>query len=158
MPLRALSHFLDSSNAPYRSYNHAPTYTAQDTAHQIHQSGYEVAKSVLLKADGRLVLAVLPACERIDLNRFCALAGVKHVQLASEDEMVLVAPLCDTGSIPPVGNLFGLPVYVATSLTRDEVIAFNAGNHTEEVRMFYRHFEELVQPRVMDFSFRPWES
>ena len=52
MPLRALSQFLKLSNIPYRAYNHPPTYTAQDTAHVMHTSGYEVAKRI--KADDRL--------------------------------------------------------------------------------------------------------
>lgn len=152
MPLRALTHFLDLAKVPYRSYNHPPTFTAQETAHEMHISGHEVAKTVILRVDGRLEMAVLPACEWIDLDRFRELTGAMWVELANEDDMAQLAPLCDRGSIPPVGNLFGLPVYVSSTLTEDEIIAFNAGNHTEEIRMFYRDFEYLVQPRILDFS------
>jgi Ala-tRNA(Pro) deacylase len=152
MPLRALDQFLSLYNVPYRSYNHEPTYTAQDTARSLHISGHEVAKSVILRMDGRLVIAVLPACEMVDLTKFRDMTDSLWVELANEEDLAHIAPLCDVGCIPPIGNLFGLPVYVSTSLTRDEVIAFNAGNHTEEIRMFYRDFEKLVQPRIMDFS------
>lgn len=152
MPVRPLRHFLDLSNVPYRAYNHPPTFTAQETAHLMHISGYEVAKTVVLRIDGRFALAVLAACEQIDLKRFASQVGATLVELASEHDMELLAPYCDKGSIPPIGNLFGLPVYVSTTLTRDEIIAFNAGNHTEDIRMYYRDFERLVQPRIMDFS------
>lgn len=152
MPIRALSQFLDLQNIPYRCYNHPPTYTAQDTAHVLHESGHNVAKTVILRVDGRLVMAVLPACEMIDLERFKEMTGALWVELADEQEIEKLAPLCDKGSIPPIGNLFGLPVYVSTSLTLDEVIAFTAGSHTEEIRMFYRDFEYLVQPQIMDFT------
>jgi len=157
MPLRALSHFLDISKVPYRSYNHPPTYSAQDTARLMHISGHEVAKTVILRLDGRLVMAVLPACEMVDLDKFHDMAGAMWVELADEDDLEHIAPLCDAGSIPPIGNLFGLPVYVSVSLALDETIAFNAGNHTEEIRMYFRDFERLVQPRVMDFSRAHWQ-
>jgi Ala-tRNA(Pro) deacylase len=152
MPLRALSQFLDISKVPYRSYNHPPTYTAQDTARLMHISGHEVAKTVILRLDGRLVMAVLPACEMVDLDKFQEMTGALWVELADEDDLEHIAPLCDAGSIPPIGNLFGLPVYVSVTLTVDEIIAFNAGNHTEEIRMYFRDFERLVQPQIMDFS------
>ena len=152
MPLRALSQFLDLSNVAYRSYNHPPTYSAQETAHLMHISGHDLAKAVILRLDGRLVMAVLPACEKIDLTVFRELTGALWVELADEEEVEHLAPLCDAGSIPPIGNLFGLPVYVSVSLTRDEIIAFSAGNHTEEIRMYYADFERLVQPQIMDFS------
>ena len=157
MPLRALSHFLDISKVPYRSYNHPPTYSAQDTARLMHISGHEVAKTVILRLDGRLVMAVLPACEMVDLDKFHDMAGAMWVELVDEDDLEHIAPLCDAGSIPPIGNLFGLPVYVSVSLALDETIAFNAGNHTEEIRMYFRDFERLVQPRVMDFSRAHWQ-
>lgn len=153
MPVRPLRHFLDLCDVPYRAYNHPPTFTAQETAHELHISGYEVAKTVILKVDGRFVMAVLAACEQIDLNRFRSQVDATLVELATEKDMELLAPYCDKGSIPPIGNLFGLPVYVSTTLTKDEIIAFNAGNHTEDIRMFYRDFEALVQPRIMDFSY-----
>ena len=153
MPVRSLRQFLDIQNIPYRCYNHVPTYTAQEEAHVMHISGHEVAKSVLLRVDDRLVLAVLPACEKVDLYRFKEMCGaVWNVELADEAEMQKLAPLCDAGSLPPIGNLFGLPVYVSTTLARDEVIAFNAGSHTEDIVMFYRDFEYLVQPHIMDFT------
>lgn len=152
MPVRALIHFLDSRNVRYRCYNHPPAYTAQETAHAVHVTGHDVAKTVLLRLDERLVLAVLPACEQIELDRFARLAGASHASLADEDEMAAVAPMCDPGCVPPIGNLFGLPVYVSTALAEDEVIAFCGGTHTDVIRMAYSDFEQLVQPRVMPFS------
>lgn len=152
MPIRALSNFLDSNNISYNCYNHKPTYTAQETAETLHVTGHELAKTVILKVDGRLVMAVLPACEQIDLYRFRQQAGARSVKLAAENDFAHIAPLCDQGSIPPIGNLFGLEVFVSTTLAEDEVISFNAGSHTEDIRMSYIDFERLVQPRLMPFT------
>lgn len=152
MPIRPLSEFLEHRNVRYRCYNHRPTYTAEATAHALHLPDDVVAKTVLLRADGQLVLAVLPASEAIDLTRFATLTGTRKVALASEQDMASVAPLCDPGCLPPVGNLYGLPVYVDASLAADDVIAIDSGTHTESVCMTYADFETMVQPRVMQFS------
>ena len=152
MPIRPLSEFLEHRNVRYQCYNHRPTYTAEATAHALHLPGDIVAKTVLLRANDQLMLAVLPASEAIDLARFATLTGTHHVTLASEKDMASIAPLCDPGCLPPVGNLFGLPVYVAASLAADDVIAIDSGTHTESVCMTYADFEMMVQPRVMRFS------
>jgi Ala-tRNA(Pro) deacylase len=107
---------------------------------------------VLLKLDDRFVIAVLPACEQINLSQFRKQTGVEEIRLASENELQAIAPMCDRGSMPPIGNLFGLPVYVSISLARDEVISFSGGTHTEDIRMSYDDFEWLVQPQLMDFT------
>lgn len=152
MPIRSLDKLLDSRNIAYRSYNHTPTYTAQETAEVLHTTGYEVAKTVLLNVDDRFVIAVLPACEQVNLNQFRQQIGAEEIRLASEDELQAIAPMCDRGSMPPIGNLFGLPVYVSISLAKDEVISFSGGTHTEDIRMSYNDFEWLVQPQLMDFT------
>lgn len=152
MPIRMLDKLLDARNISFRSYNHSPTYTAQETAEVLHVSGYEVAKSVLLKVDDRFVISVLPACQQVNLESFRQKTGAETVQLATETELHAIAPMCDKGCIPPIGNLFGLPVYVSTSLAEDEVISFSGGTHTEDIRMSFRDFEWLVQPQLMDFT------
>ena len=51
--------------------------------------------------------------------------------------------------MPPFGNLYGMEVFVAESLVADEEMAFNAGTHTELMRLAYRDFDRLVQPRLV---------
>ncbi len=51
--------------------------------------------------------------------------------------------------MPPFGNLYGMDVFVSESLTEDEEIAFNAGSHTELLRMAYRDFDRLVNPKII---------
>ena len=54
--------------------------------------------------------------------------------------------------MPTFGNLYGVEVYVASSLTEDEEIAFNAGSHTELIKLSYADFERLVRPQVVDLT------
>jgi Ala-tRNA(Pro) deacylase len=152
MPIRSLNKFLDDNHVRYRCYNHKPTFTAQETAQTLHVSGYDLAKTVLLKVDGRMVMAVLPACERIDFDILKRQTGARKVSLASEQDITNLAPLCDKGSLPPIGNLYGMEVYVSSTLAAEEVICFSAGSHTEDIQMSYDDWEQLVQPRIMSFA------
>jgi Ala-tRNA(Pro) deacylase len=54
--------------------------------------------------------------------------------------------------MPPFGPLYGMDTYVAARLADDEYIAFNAGTHTELIRMRYRDFERLADPKVLAFA------
>ena len=152
MPIEKLKTFLDKEGIKYVIITHSRAYTAQEAAASAHIPGREVAKTVMVKLDGRMAMAVLPASYHIDLEHLAGAAGAKKVSLASEHEFAALFPDCDTGAMPPFGNLYGLDVYVAESLTEDDEIAFAAGTHTELVRMGYNDFERLVKPKVLAFS------
>ena len=152
MVLHALCDYLDREHIRYTVISHSPAFTAQEIAAVSHVSGRELAKTVVLRLDGELALAVLPASYRVDLELLGELTGAERVELANEPEFHSRFSGCETGAMPPFGNLFGLPVHVADELADDEYIAFNAGSHTELIQMRYRDFERLVQPNVLAFA------
>jgi Ala-tRNA(Pro) deacylase len=152
MPVRKLKEFLDRERVKYVSIRHSPAYTAQEVAQSAHITGKELAKTVIVELDGKLAMAVLPASRKIVLPDLREVTGADEVRFVSEDEFKMVFPDCETGAMPPFGNLYGLEVYVAEDLTANEEIAFNAGSHTEVMRLAYRDFERLVRPKVMSFT------
>ncbi len=152
MPLTKLKEFLDFNDVKYVSIKHSRAYTAQQIAESVHLPGRELAKTVMIKIGGKMAMAVLPATERVDMDLLKALAGTEDVCLAGEEEFRNLFPECEVGAMPPFGNLFGMDVYVERSLARDEIIAFNAGSHTELFRMSYRDYERLVKPRLARFA------
>lgn len=152
MPVKKLKEFLDSRKVKYEVIRHSVAFTAQGIAATAHISGREIAKAVMVKLDGRMAMAVLPASCKVDFNMLREASGVKKAELAREKEFKDMFPDCDVGAMPPFGNLYGIDVFVAERLTQDEKIAFNAGVHTELIRMSYRDFERVVQPKVMKFS------
>lgn len=152
MPLQKLKEFLDQNGIKYVTITHSPTYTAQEIAASAHISGKLVAKTVIVKLDGRLAMAVLPADRMVVLDDLREITGSENVQFAHEDEFRHIFPDCEVGAMPPFGNLYGMEVYVAERLTQDEEIAFNAGSHTELIKMDFRDFERLVRPKVMSFT------
>lgn len=153
MPVKKLKEFLDQNQIRYISITHSPAYTAQEIAAMAHIPGKELAKTVMIKLDNTMGMAVLPANHRVDFDMLKELTGAEFILLATENEFKSLFPGCDPGAMPPFGNLYNMPVYVSEALTKDEEIVFNAGSHTELIKMNYKDFEKLVQPKVMEFSF-----
>ena len=154
MPLNKVRAFLDEHHVKYVVISHSKAYTAQGIAAIAHIPGQELAKTVIVKLDGALAMAVLPASYQVDLLALKKVVGVQDAELASEREFKQHFPDCETGAMPPFGNLYGIPVYVDETLTRDREIAFNAGTHLELIRMAFADFEQLVKPVVRKFSTR----
>lgn len=152
MPVKKLKEFLDSNQVRYVSISHSAAYTAQEIAALAHVPGKELAKTVMVRIDGKMAMAVLPASFKIDLEHLQEALGATAVELASEREFRDLFPGCETGGMPPFGNLFGLEVYVLGKLAEDQEIAFNAGSHTELIKLAYTDFERLVKPKVIHFA------
>jgi Ala-tRNA(Pro) deacylase len=154
MPVKKLKDFLDNQNIKYVTITHSPTYTAQEIAASAHIPGKVMAKTVMVKIDGKMAMAVLPASCKVDFDLLKKAAGASTVGLASEQEFKNLFPECEIGAMPPFGNLYGMEVFVADALAEDEEIAFNAGSHTELIRLAYKDFERLVKPKIVKFSSR----
>lgn len=148
MPINRLKQFLDSHNVKYVVISHSLAYTAQGVAALAHISGKELAKTVMVKMDGELTMAVLPASCQVDLALLKKAAHAGTVELASEMEFKSKFPDCETGAMPPFGNLYEMKVFADEALVKDPEIAFNAGSHLELVRLAWADFEKLVQPTV----------
>lgn len=152
MPATRLVNFLESHHVHYATLPHPEAYSAHQVASAAHVPAKEVAKTVMIKVDGALAMAVLPASRDVDLELLEAMLDANRVRLAGESEFRSRFPDCETGAMPPFGNLYDMKVYVDESLTRDTEIAFEGGSHREVVRVAYDDFARLVQPVVLRFS------
>jgi len=154
MPIKKLREFLDENNVKYVVISHSTAYTAQEIAASAHIPGKEVAKTVIVKLDGKMTMAVLPAPFKVDFDLIKEGTGAKDVELASEEEFKYLFPGCEIGAMPPFGNLYDMETIVAKSLTEDEDIAFNAGTHKELIKLSYKDFENAVKPKILKISKR----
>jgi Ala-tRNA(Pro) deacylase len=152
MPLEKLTELLDNQGVKYTILTHSRAYTAQEVAATVHVPGIEMAKTVMVKVDGKMAMAVVPASRKIDFERIREKVSARKVELAEEKEFQDLFPDCEVGAMPPFGNLYGIDVYVDKKLAEDDEIAFNSGSHTEVTRLHYSDFEKLVHPRQIDFS------
>jgi Ala-tRNA(Pro) deacylase len=152
MSLSKIREYLDSENVKYMVLSHSIAYTAQGIAALVHLSGKKLAKTVIVKIDGVLTMAVVPASLHVDLDLLRSIAGALNVELATEQEFQRAFPDCETGAMPPFGNLYDMPVYADESLAAYEEITFTAGTHRELLRMKWADMVRLVQPQVVKLT------
>ena len=150
MPLSSLREYLDKHEIKYVVISHSVAYTAQGIAALTHIPGKELAKTVIVKIDGKPAMAVVPASFHVDLRLLKKTTGANSVELASEEEFKGLFPECETGAMPPFGNLYGIDVYADERLAKDKEIAFNAGSHRELIRLAWEDFNRLAKPHVTE--------
>jgi Ala-tRNA(Pro) deacylase len=151
VPMEIVRH-LESSRVPFAVRRHRRAVTAQELAAAVHVSGYRVAKTVVVDADGQAVIAVLPAADLIDTERLALALGVKEARIMRETEFASLFGDCEPGAEPPLGSLYGIPVVVDRSLARSVPLIFRAGSHEEALEMRYEDFAHLEHPRLADFA------
>jgi Ala-tRNA(Pro) deacylase len=144
-----LEQFLREHGVDYELQHHAVTYTARGVAASEHVSARRIAKTVMVVADGQLVMVVIRGSDELDPARLASALGVTRARLADEAEFGPALPDCEVGAMPPFGNLYGLQVFVDMSLMQDETIRFQAGTHADTICMRYHDFDELVQPKMV---------
>ena len=150
--LRKLKDYLEKNQVSYEVGIHQEVFTAQEIAAAQHVPGREMAKVVMVKADGKMVMLVLPASYRVELKKLKDVLDCKKVGMAKEKEFQDLFPDCEIGAMPPFGNLYNMEVWVDKMLTEDASIVFQAGNHIETIRIKYSDYVRLVNPKVGDFS------
>jgi Ala-tRNA(Pro) deacylase len=153
MPVKRLKEFLNERGVKYVSIVHSSAYTAQEIAASAHVPGKELAKTVVVRIDDRTAMAVVPASLKVDFQLLCKVAEAKQAALCGELEFRDKFPGCEVGAMPPFGNLYDMEVFVSDELAEDEEIVFNAGSHTELIKLAYADFARLVEPRVDNITY-----
>ena len=144
--------YLDSHHVNYTALPHPQTFPAQMVADELHVSGKHFAKAVVLRADGHLLMAVLPASHRLNLHKLQESLEAKRLEIVPERELTDLCSDSELGAFPPFGNLYGMETWVDRSLGKSEEIMFNAGTHRDAVRMKYGDYLRLAMPQVATFS------
>jgi Ala-tRNA(Pro) deacylase len=152
MPNQKLKAFLDQAGVRYVTITHSSAFTAPEVAASAHVKGREFAKTVIVRIDGTMAMAVVSANHHVDVESLRRLTGAKKVEVAGEREFKDLFPGCDVGAMPPFGHLWGVDVYADARLAEHGDIAFNAGLHTELVRMRWSDYEALEKPKLLDLS------
>jgi Ala-tRNA(Pro) deacylase len=152
IPLQLIN-CLNESKVRYEILHHPEAVTAQRIAQAEHVKGRHHAKVVMIKSGEQRLMAVLPADHQIDLEKVGKVIG-KTASLDSEKEFKSLFPDCAIGAMPPFGNLYGLPTYVDKSLAAQDYIVFEAGTHSDAIKLSYRDYEKIVKPQVEDLAIK----
>jgi Ala-tRNA(Pro) deacylase len=146
-----LEAYLREKQVPFDVRHHPRAITAQEVAASEHVPGKMLAKTVMVLADGKMVMLALPAPHQVDVDKAGKVLG-GEVRLAKEEEFENTFPDCEVGAMPPFGNLYEVPVYVEAALAEDETIVFRAGTHTDTMSLSYADFEKLAEPTISEFA------
>jgi Ala-tRNA(Pro) deacylase len=144
---------LNEYKAPYETLRHSEAVTAQRIAQAEHIKGRHQAKVVMLKSADQYLMAVLSADHHIDMEKIERTIG-KPVSLARETEFKSLFPDSVIGAMPPFGNLYGLQTYVDKDLAEQDYIVFEAGTHTDGIKMSYSDYARIVKPTVGDLAIK----
>src|SRR5437660_10965870 len=144
---------LNENQVRYEILHHPEAVTAQRIAQAEHVKGRHHAKVVMIKSGEQHLMAVLPADHQVDLKKLRKTTG-KSASLDTEKEFKSLFPDCAIGAMPPFGNLYGVPTYVDKSLAEEDYIVFEAGTHTDTIKMGYRDYEKIVKPEVKDLAIK----
>ena len=142
--------YLKKEKVNFNTFEHGRAFTASQVAGAQHVPGSQMIKTVIVKADDAFVMCLLSAVHKLDLSRFKTQIHAKEIRLAHEEEMKKLFPECEPGSEPPFGTLYNLKVFADTFLEKDPEVAFNAGTHTDLIKMRYEEFKRLVNPVMVD--------
>jgi Ala-tRNA(Pro) deacylase len=143
---------LDSQNVPYETLHHSQAFTAQEVAHSLHVSGKKCVKAVVASGDNNLVIVVMPASHRLNIQELKSALKANLLEMLVESELVELFPDCDLGAVPPLGNLYGIEVWVDRAVANAEKVLFCAGTHEDCIRMRYSDFAKVTRPYLGHFS------
>jgi Ala-tRNA(Pro) deacylase len=150
--LKKLKDYLEKNQVRYEVGYHERVYTSQEIAAAMHVPGKELTKVIMVKADGKMVMLVLPASYRVETKKLKKVFQCKRLGIAKEKDFEELFSDCEVGAMPPFGNLYHLEVWVDQVITEDEFIVFQAGSHVETLKIKYSDYVRLVNPKVGDFS------
>ena len=152
IPARLID-FLNQNKVRYEILHHPEAFTAQELAAIEHVKGRSHAKVVMVKANGELLMTVLPADHRIDLEKLNKVTG-RRTALATEVEFKTLFPDCAVGTMPPFGHLYGIATYLDESLTGADGIVFEAGTHSDAIKMKFADYQRLAEPKLAEFAIK----
>lgn len=149
MPSQKLQEYLNQNQVKYTSIAHPIAYSTREISHLCHVPEHQLAKTVMLNVGHKMVMVVLPARYILDFDMLKKSLHENEVSLASESDFNKVFADCELGAMPPFGNLYNIDVYVEKSLANNREIVFNAGTHTEVIKLQYSDFVKLVNPKII---------
>lgn len=147
-----LKNYLSERKISFELLTHPEAFTAQEVAHAIHKTGKVLAKTIIVEADAKTVMAVVPAHHKVKLSLIKSTMGARDVHLVPEEKLRQLFPDSDLGAMPPIGPLYNMPVVISKELAQQQEVVFNACTHTDCVKMAYTDFERLVAPKVAEIS------
>ena len=142
---------LNKEKIEYEVLEHKPVFTSKEAAEVRGTELKQGCKALVCKTEEGFIQAVVSGAKELDIQKLQKLTLFKKIELADAKEVRKVTG-CNIGSVPPFGNLFNLKVYFDKSVVENDIVAFNAGQHTKSIKMKAKDLVRVVNPVVGEFS------
>jgi Ala-tRNA(Pro) deacylase len=142
---------LDKNKIKYEILKHKTVFTAYDLAQTMKEKIQGIAKTLLVKADKKYYLVVIPAHYKLDFGKVKKLLKVKKVDIAKEKEMQTkynVKP----GAMTAFGTIHKAEMLVDKSLLKAKQMIFSAGSFTESLRLKVKDYIKAENPQTGDIG------
>lgn len=149
---KKLVNFLKRHKIFYQVQVHPKAMTALETAEAAHICGKSLAKVVIVKAQGKDVMVVVPCDRNVDLLKLSSVLGTDDLKISEEEEFEGLFPDCEPGAMPAFGRIYKVPCYADKRLGEQKELYFNAGNHQETVKVSAADFLKNSKAFTGDFS------
>jgi len=146
-----LQTWLQQQGVQFTVLRHEPVFTSEQAAAVRGTPLSSGAKALVMKADDRFVVLILPADRKLDSKKARDSLHVKSLRFANKDELFQLTGL-QPGAVPPFGSLFNLPTYCDPALAENPSINFNAGDHSTSIQMSYAEYIAAEKPVPAVFS------
>ena len=150
--IRELVALLRAHDAEFETLPHPRTLTARAEARALGVSPRETAKTIVVTTDGHYVRAVIPASDRLDLEKLARAAGAARAQLLTERELAAAYPQFEPGAVPPFGGRDGDTVVVDEAVAACDRIVVEAGYHDTSLRVRAEDVIALTGAAVADIT------
>lgn len=127
--------FLRSKGIPFEMILHAEVDDALEKSDMLEIPTDAILKALLLKGGFGEALAVLPASRLLDMKLVGEITGDHHVRFATETELNLEFHGFELGSLPPAGELLGIPTFVDATVFQHPQIIVSSGRRTESLML-----------------------
>lgn len=151
MSAEKVREYLLTRGIPYEIHDHPLAYEMSRVAEVEQISGTAMAKPVIVLADGRFIMAVVPGHTRIDLDKIRTAVGCDSIRMATEEEFAPAFEDCEPGAEPPVGPLYGMHTIVDSGLNAPKV-TFRSGTHTQTITMDRDAYVAAAGATVVDIA------
>lgn len=149
--LAKLQSILTDHNVSFETLEHEPVVTSEEARAARGATAGAGLKCLLMNADNRLVLAVVPGEHKLDSKKLRRATDARDVRMALPERVAAVMK-CEVGACYPLGNLVDLPTYFDAALQGYEKVVFNAGRKDVSIRMSIGDLIAVVQPHIYDIT------
>ena len=145
--------YLHRAKVPFRAFSYAANYAASEpqpsVAHRLPPGAQLVDAHVVL-VDGKPALVCVQSGEKLNLPAIARETGATAIESTT-------AELHDehrdaTEPLPPLGGVFGVPLFVDERVTRAATLTFRAFDPNDYIEVLYEDFARLERPRVAAFA------